>query len=357
MRRRAGVLRALLSPEPDEALQRLRRPIRFPSRFAPYAQNFLALKRAMGCRYKYEETLLADFDQYLAQEVSDSEAVIKPDVVQRYLNSPSDLTSHAKRKAVVSMLRQYCTYLYRRGCLSALPDWTLVTARSPAKIPFALSPAQVRQLLQAVDSQCTSQQSPLRVLTLKTIFITLFGAGLRISEALHLTVQDVDWTHDLLTIRQTKFGKTRLVPLHASLARHLRAYAEHRDVIFGAAHPDAPFFQHTPGKGYSACTVTKTFASLRIYLGWNDKSTGRPPTPHSLRHGFAHARLLQWYQGGEDVQTKLTLLSTYMGHVSLTGTQVYLQGTQAVLEAAMERFAVFGDSLINLEQGDEYEDE
>ncbi|MFZ4396866.1 MAG: tyrosine-type recombinase/integrase [Kiritimatiellia bacterium] len=353
-RGRAGMLRALLAPAPEEALQRLRPPVYFTSGFAAHAQAFLAVKRAMGCRYQDNEARLADFDRYLAQTVPASDTCLTPDVIHRYFQR-----SGAPLPQTVSLLRQYSLYLYRHGCLSALPDWTWLKTRTPTRLPAALTPDQVRHLLLAVETLGDCTCAPLRVLTLKTLFLTLFGAGLRMNEALHLTVQDVDGAHDLLTIRQTKFGKTRLVPVHASLAYRLRVYAEQRDRLFGPADSASPFFQYAPGTGYRDATVQKTFAHLRRQLGWNEGApTGRPPTPHALRHGFAHARLLQWYQAGEEVPSKLPLLSTYMGHTGLTGTQVYLQGTQAVHAVAMDRFAAFGGALLTPEpKGDAHEDE
>jgi integrase len=165
--------------------------------------------------------------------------------------------------------------------------------------------------------------------------------GLRISEALKLNAADVDLERGVLRIEETKFKKTRLVPLHPTATRALRRYAHSR---FGqqAIHDDSPFFLNTMGQRLSYDATFRVFREVRDMLGWK-KGNGTLPRPriHDLRHSFACQRLLSWYRQGKDVHNLVTALSTYMGHGKVTDTYWYLTGTPELLAIAGKRFERF----------------
>lgn len=184
----------------------------------------------------------------------------------------------------------------------------------------------------------------LRPHTYATLFGLLACTGLRLGEALKLTRPNVDWKHGLLTIRQTKFRKTRLVPLHRTAMRALRDYARLRDRFHPAAQTDA-FFVTVRGTRLCEATARGTFAVLREQLPWAGH-TGRPrPRIHDLRHSFACRRLLQWYEQGTDIDQAIAALSTYLGHANVRDTYWYLTGTPELLQLAGARFEHFTESI------------
>jgi integrase len=181
------------------------------------------------------------------------------------------------------------------------------------------------------------------------IILLLATTGLRISEALRLTLEDVDLETDVLSIRQSKFRKSRLVPLSKGAADVLRRYRELRDAVAPTA-PDGAFFVSGRGKAYSTCYVQGMFRDIAIDAGLRGR-TGRGPRLHDLRATFAVTRLLEWYRDGENVMNRLPLLSTYLGHACVKDTEVYLRITTPLLEQANSRFHALAQDL--LPSGDE----
>jgi integrase len=179
--------------------------------------------------------------------------------------------------------------------------------------------------------------------TYATLFGLLACTGLRVSEALRLTRDDVDWGRGLLAVRQTKFRKSRLVPLHPSTLGVLREYADRRDRFHPCPTADA-FFLTRRGTRVPLSSVQVTFWKLRKRLSW---ATGRGPGKpriHDLRHTFACRRLQRWYEEGVDVDHVITALSTYLGHTSVRDTYWYLTGTPELLRLATARFERFAAS-------------
>ena len=176
------------------------------------------------------------------------------------------------------------------------------------------------------------------------IILLLATAGLRISEALHLTLQDVDLEHSVLSIRQSKFRKSRLVPVSAGTADMLRRYRDLR-VAVAPTGPDEAFFVSGRGKAYSTSYVQGIFRDIAIQAGLRGP-TGRGPRLHDLRATFAVTRLLQWYRDGDNVMNRLPLLSTYLGHACVSDTEVYLRITTALLEQANTRFHAFARDIL-----------
>jgi integrase len=154
-----------------------------------------------------------------------------------------------------------------------------------------------------------------------------------------LTIADVDLDRRLLVIRETKFGKTRLVPFGPRIASRLTAYRMAAEARRGSLSADMPFFSFTRRGAIHPCTITQTFHHLvpRLHLVIPDGVAS--PRLHDLRHSFAVGTLLRWYRTGVDPQARLLHLSTFLGHVDPASTAVYLTITPALLAAASERFA------------------
>jgi len=174
----------------------------------------------------------------------------------------------------------------------------------------------------------------------------LAATGLRLSEALSLQRGDVDLANGLLTLRKTKFNRSRMVPLHASTTRALANYASVRDRAIPAPLQAEMFLLSTRGIQLDCRTVEYTFARLRQQLGWKARGHHAAPRIHDLRHAFICNRLLAWYQEGVDVNSAILSLSTYVGHTQVTDTYWYLTGIPELMTIAaqrFERFATGGD--------------
>jgi len=175
--------------------------------------------------------------------------------------------------------------------------------------------------------------------TVRAILLLLYGAGLRSSEALNLTITDVDLANALITIRDTKFFKSRLVPISRSLTRALNDYTRWRTRTHPATDGNSRFFVDRHGAAVSMNRLEKEFGRLRKHAGLRRSGGGRfHPRLHDLRHTFAVNRLTAWYRQGADVQRLVHHLSVYLGHVSLASTQVYLTMTTELLQEASRRF-------------------
>jgi site-specific recombinase XerD len=171
---------------------------------------------------------------------------------------------------------------------------------------------------------------------MRSLFLLIYGAALRISEALSLTIGDVDLSAAVLNIRDSKFFKTRLVPIGAQTVQVLAEYASHRGVL---GEPDTPFFVGRGSKPIPIHKCERAFKQIRLHAGLHREGGSRcQPRLHDLRHTSAVHRLTKWYREGRDVQKLLPHLSVYMGHSLLAATQKYLTMTPELLHQANLRF-------------------
>lgn len=198
--------------------------------------------------------------------------------------------------------------------------------------PHIYTETEIVELLAAAGQ--LGPQGGLRPHTYTTLFGLLASTGLRISEALALTRDDVDLDTDELLVRATKVKKSRLVPVHDSTAVALRSYARHRDRHHPLPKSDA-FFLTEKGTSQKYHRTLMTFLELRAELGWNRR---RPPRMHDLRHTFAVRRMERWYEEGEDVGNRIVGLSTYLGHADIKSTYWYLSAAPDLLRASSQRF-------------------
>jgi integrase len=178
---------------------------------------------------------------------------------------------------------------------------------------------------------------PLKATTFETLIDLLASTGMRVSETIRLDRDDIDWANGLLLVRESKFGKSREVLLHSTTVQALKTCARRRDHL--CAHLTTPsFFVSAWGTRPSYSTVPKTFYALVRQAGLNgQQSSTRSPHVHDLRHSFAVKTLVGWYRNGCDVEAKIPLLSTYLGHVNPIGTYWYLSSTPELLALAAKR--------------------
>ncbi len=251
------------------------------------------------------------------------------------------------RLARYHLLRRFCRFLAKRRPDTFIPGESLRPRRRPAARPHIYSRAEIQSLLKGALSLRDwegAHPCPIRSRTMHAIVLLLATAGLRISEALHLTLKDVDLEAGVLSIRQTKFRKSRLVPLSKGTTDVLRQYRVLRDAAAPADLEEA-FFVSGRRKAYGTGYVQRVFRDLAVEAGLRGP-TGRGPRLHDLRATFAVTRLLEWYRDGHNVMNRLPLLSTYLGHACVSDTEIYLRVTTALLEQANRRFHVFARDVL-----------
>lgn len=240
----------------------------------------------------------------------------------------------------LSKLRPFTRWLRQFEPHTEVPDDTVFGRRAGRGTPHIYTEQQVEELLDA--ARRLGSPPCFRAIAYETVFGLLASTGLRISEALALHVGDVDIRRGVLTIRRTKFGKSRAVPLHPSTTRALSTYRSARDLTGVPCGAEEPFFVGTRpdlfGKAMQGHQVRLVFSALRSDLGWVNRGTHHAPRIHDLRHTFVVRRVLQWQQDGVDVDQAMLSLSTYVGHASITDTYWYLQSVPELMTVAAQRF-------------------
>ena len=298
-------------------------------------EQYIVYQRSLGSTFRSEAALLRAFG--LACGPRASVAGVRIRHVDTFLGEARPVTRTWFTK--LSCLRCFFRYAVSRGHATVAPLPTTMPKRPPVFVPYIYTREELRRLLQVIEShpQGTSTLEPV---TIRTMMLVYYGAGLRLREAINLTRADVDLTGAVLTIRNTKFGKTRLVPVGAQLNWVLVQYDRTRP----KGRPgDAPFFTTQAGGRVPSVRLELKFRFLCDRASIRRTDTRKQPRIHDLRHTFAVHRLTSWYQQGADVQRLLHHLSVYLGHVHLRHTQVYLSMTPELLREASQRFERYAE--------------
>jgi site-specific recombinase XerD len=303
----------------------------FISDLAPEFENYLVLKRATGRIYDHEESMLLRLDRFLAER----DACLTVDCFHEWMRTLRYLHS-ATQSHYYHQARQFCEYRRRADPTAFVPDRRFDPLEEPARVPAVLSTEDVARLFGGLDATRAGPCTPLWRENYRMIAALLYCCGLRVGEAIRLDMGDVDMTRDLLTIRNTKFFKTRLVPMHSSVGELMSAFMQKRAAAGLAADPDVPVFCSSKGGRYFRNSVKD--AIKRRLIGAGLRTVARRVRVHDLRHTFAVHRLTKWYWNGDDVQAKLPILSQYLGHVDIAYTQNYLRLVPDLCAAAMQRF-------------------
>ncbi|MBU1170012.1 MAG: tyrosine-type recombinase/integrase [Proteobacteria bacterium] len=294
---------------------------------------YIGYKRAMGYRYMAEETILKSFYKNLGEG---SMEAVETERVQNFIISQGPITeNNLKKYRVISCFYKF--YL-SRGLAEVSPVPTSAPQKTiPDFVPYIYSLEELKRMIENVPNVCT-YRTAIGEDVLKALLLSLYGAGLRIGEALALSHSDVDLFQACLFIRETKFFKSRLVPIGKDLTGILIEYAEKRHKSYSSA-PNAPFFSFRNGSPVSQSALRSSFRRLRSAAGvYRDGPPRHQPRIHDFRHTAAVHRLIAWYQNGSDIQDLLPKLATYLGHVDLSSTQHYLTLTQELLRQASQRF-------------------
>lgn len=296
--------------------------------------QYVTFRRALGERCNTTENILRSFCRTVGRDTPVTQ--IQTEVVTPFLTGTGPITRtwHFKYGALKGLFR----FAVSRGHLNKVPLPVERPRCSGTFTPYIYSREDLRRLLEAIPSY---HRFPGRLEppTLRAIVLLLYGAGLRRGEALRLRVADVDLTKSLLTIRDTKFFKSRLVPIGADLARVLSDYARWRVVTHPSVSDEDCFFGGRHGKAIHRWTLQDAFERLREHAGVRrTDGSGHQPRLHDFRHTFAVNRLTAWYRQGADVQRLVYHLSVYLGHARLAHTQVYLTLTPELLQQVSTRF-------------------
>jgi integrase/recombinase XerD len=312
----------------------------FRSPVAALMEQFVQEKQACGYRYHETARTLARFDRFLCDEAL-SQCELPRSVSRKWLaKQPQESASTQQHR--ICTVRQFALYMCRLGYRADVPERSLVAKRAGSFSPRILTPAEVRQLLHAVDQLTPTARAPLRHLIMPEVFRLLYGCGLRLGEVLHLRVADVDLHQGILTVREAKFGKDRLVPPALPLVQRLQKYAN----SFGHRSSNAYFFPSPDGGPWSLSAVYWLYRKLLLQCGIAHAGRGKGPRVHDLRHAYAVHTLLRWCRQGADLDAALPVLATYMGHQSLAGTQRYLHLTAELFpEITVRAAAAFGDVI------------
>jgi len=303
-------------------------------------ERFLEHKRALGRKYHSEEAELRLLLRFVRQRGVTALDEVTPALLEDFLASRPRTRPRS--------------FNHLRGVVACLFDWAVshqLLQSSPlrtrrqrvttCRIPFVFDTTQVRQLLSAAAALPDNSRAPQRGVTYHCIFALCYGLGLRAGEVCGLRLGDVDMEHDVLVVRGSKFGKSRLVPFGPRIAELLRQQVQRRQDVSATTDACAPLFSFNGRTCVHPGTVSQTFHHLVTRLDLPLRDGVSPPRLHDLRHSFAVGRLLRWYREGVDPSTRLHQLSTFLGHVDPSSTAVYLKMTPELLEEANRRFESF----------------
>jgi len=312
-------------------------PNGFHSAFAPHLNGFLTEKHTTGFHYREGEIYLRLFDRLLTQEAVAGDELPRS-VVEQWM--AKRLHEGGKtHSARISIVRHFAHYLTRQGIPAYLPPPGIGLFPKTTFIPRIFTHQEIIRIFCELDHMRRFTGFPLRHLVMPELFRTLYACGLRVGEAVALQVRDVDLDQGILTLRKTKGDRQRLVPLAPGLHERLRHYAER----LGQRPPDAPFFPESDGGHLHRGSVYALFKHILRTMKIPHVGGHHGPRVHDLRHTFAVHRLLQWYREGADLNTMLPLLSTYLGHAGMEGTQRYLRLIPELLPEVTGRMeATFG---------------
>jgi integrase/recombinase XerD len=293
-------------------------------------QDYLSMRRSLGFKLHTEGVALLSFVAFMEQAQADFITLTLALAWARQSTSVQP-GRWAQRLSYVRGFARYCGAMDAR---TEVPASGLLPFCYHRPSPYFFTDDHIDRLLCAVME--LPAQTALANPTLHCLFGLLSVSGLRIHEALSLTTEDVDLNEGILTIRSAKFGKSRLIPLHATSVNVLADYQARREQFLNGRQ--TPYwFINAQGERLGYDTVSKAFHRLIKAIGLTSQPGRAKPRLHDLRHRFAMKTLLNWYRDGQDVEQRLPILSAFLGHVEVKDTYWYLSACPELLEAAKFR--------------------
>jgi len=307
-----------------------------------HAENYLNERRRLGFGLRNPGYAVISFARYIDALNSQEPLTVEimADWARQDKGNSGKPSTWARR---LKNLRSFCRYLQQFEPRTEVPDDSIFGRIGQRLAPHIYSEQEIIDLLAAAHNMGSTIPG-LRGATYETLFGLIASTGLRVSEAVHLLDTDVDLKSGMLTIRQTKFAKSRQVPIHPSTTEALRQYRSQRNSYIEVSD-ETPFFVGTRGRhlGHelSLRQVNRVFIGLRDHLGWLNRGAHSGPRIHDLRHTFVVRRVMLWHAQGVDVDPQMLALSTYVGHAMVTNTYWYLTGVPELMALAAAKFEAF----------------
>lgn len=297
--------------------------------------RYLATQRALGRAYSNEGRVLNSVRLFVAQESAED---LDRVVFGRWCNTLAHLAANTRR-ARQQIVHRFCRYRQRSEPACFVPDPLYFARCQPYLSPIIVEPSQIARMIVTANDLAPTPGSPLLPAVMRIAIVLLYTAGLRRGELLRLTLADVEPRAGVLRINESKFHKSRLVPLSRDACVELRRYLRARLRPPFDRRPEAFLLLHTTHgrRGYTGTGISRGIHALLDAAGAHDRD-GRVARVHDLRHSFAVQALIRWYREGVDVQSHLPKLAIYMGHVSIVSTTHYLRFVPALAGLASERF-------------------
>ena len=293
-------------------------------------ENYLTMRRSLGFKLRDMGYNLHHFVSFMEQQGT---SIITSELALRWALQPQDVQP-AHWAARLRFVRSFASYWSATDPRTEIPPTGLLPYRTKRATPYIYSDEEIQQILKAAKNLPPS--TGLRSWTYYTLFGLMAVTGIRISETIHLDGGDVDLDQQLLTVRLTKFCKSRLIPLHPFTVKKLILYRDRRDQLYPRP-TTSRFFLSNQGNRLTDCMVRWTFVRLSRQIGLRKVGDSFGPRIHDLRHRFAVTTLLHWYQNGVDVEQRLPVLSTYLGHAHVTDTYWYLSAFPELLSLTKDR--------------------
>jgi integrase/recombinase XerD len=287
----------------------------------PIIRNYLSLKRALGREFASEERVLRSLNQFLITTKA-------TDLTSTHFQLWCKTLSHLKpgvRRMRMRIVRNFCIYRSRKEPKCFVPDTHLFPALHQPIRPHIFTESQIERLLSAADLLRPHVWSPLRPSLIRLAIVLLYTAGLRRGELVRLTLSDYSKKEQILHVRESKFHKSRYVPLSADAFAEIETYLDKRRKLRLTMDPDSSLLWNIfcEGRTYSGGGLFNAIHRLLIATNIR-KEDGSVPRVHDFRFTFAVHALVRWYRAGVDIQNKLPMLAAYMGHVSIISTEYYL---------------------------------
>jgi len=339
----ADIVRGLASPNPEEALAALRPSPPFSSHLGCVMRDHISRMRTLGMRYGHDYAFRL-FDRFLAARPGASGEPLNA-LVREYIALAPTAAERRKRLSIGRLVAQ----ALRRADPSApmpVPYDRLIErdAKRCRRLPYIYTEEEVGKLLKAARN-LPSPHAPFRPIAVYTMIVLAYCVGLRVGEIARLTVGDVDLSEESIMIRETKFFKSRQLPLPKSVATVLRNYLEARHQAGFPSEPASALFWHEKGP-YAYRSVHLMITSVIRHAGLKPDPGRSGPRVHDLRHAFVVHRMMAWYREGVNPQSRLPYLVTYLGHRDIHSTLVYITVTRELLQSASERFRACGAKVL-----------
>lgn len=298
------------------------------------AAQFLAFKRAMGMGYRRAEFVLRGFVRFVRERYGERPVSLE-EAVARWV------TRIHGRKAITvgnefGMVRQLCLFRRRRDPRGFVPDHAVAPVKESVFVPYVFSRPEVLALVGAATRH---EGRRIWGAMLRTLTLMLYCTGMRLGEAVRLRIEDVDLRQGILTVQHSK-GRSRILPVRTDLVGELRQYLRCREDVLVACNVkgSSALFVRRDGSTLTVRAASDALRRLLRDLGLKPPRGRIGARPYEFRHAFAVHRLTEWAVEGVDVHAKLPLLSAYLGHVNVLGTEVYLKATPQLMQLASQRF-------------------